>query len=253
MADSIPKKKLKKKTTGPTYIFNNGLDEVTIPFPAKKIGGYYTSMRDIYEDGMKAAQEKAKSKVNKNIIPVETEYERILNDVIKSEGGTPEKYKKHLDHVAYHESAGTMKPDMKQSKGGPARGIYQYEPPSARTAVNRAKLYYQKNKRPMPEFITELDKQDNIDFGTLSREQQDAMYLIDKYMGEADFSELMSGKTPEAEWWGKYHQTTSDPIKNKKFADDAIRYDKISELNKKNKEKPAPLVLFKRGGILYKK
>lgn len=52
---------LKKKPTGPTYI--TGETEVTIPFPVKKQDGYYTSMKDVYEDGMKAEAARLKPKV----------------------------------------------------------------------------------------------------------------------------------------------------------------------------------------------
>lgn len=234
---------LKKKPKGPTYTSEG--NETTVPFPTKKVDGYYTSMKGVYEDGMDKAQELKQGD--------SFEFNNVLKDVMVSEGGTPEQYKKHLNHVAYHESAGTMKPDMKQFNNGPGRGVYQYEPPSARTAVNRAKLYYEQNKRPLPKFIDELDKQEKIDFSTLSREKQDTMYLLDKYMGEADFSELMSGKVSEAEWWGKNHQTTNDPIKNKKFAADAIRHDAV--YSKSNMIKPEVIQqkVFRKGGILLHK
>ena len=52
---------LKKKPKGPTYI--TGETEVTIPFPVKKQDGYYTSMKDVYEDGMKAEAARLKPKV----------------------------------------------------------------------------------------------------------------------------------------------------------------------------------------------
>ena len=52
---------LKKKPTGPTYI--TGETEVTIPFPVKKQDGYYTSMKDVYEDGMRAEVARLKPKV----------------------------------------------------------------------------------------------------------------------------------------------------------------------------------------------
>lgn len=107
---------LNKKPKGPTYTGNG--DEVTIPFPVKKQDGYYTNMKDLFEDGMKSQHKEDKKELT---------VDKMLDHIIKTEGGTPEKYKELMNHIAFHESAGTMDPKLKQYGGGPGRGVYQFE------------------------------------------------------------------------------------------------------------------------------
>lgn len=230
---------LKKKPKGPTYI-NNGT-EVTIPFPVKKVNGYYTSMKDIYQDQMNLSK---KSNNNK-----EFGYNDLLNHIIKEEGGTPEQYKKLQNYIAFHESAGTMDPTIKQKGGGPGRGKYQFEEgknAGGKLAVTHTFNYLTKNKLPIPKWLKDLNNQDSVDFSKLSEEQQDILFLGHyKEHPKADFNKVVTGKESIVDFWGKYHQTQNDPIKKAKFLNDMERYDA-----QMNNEK---MSLHKRGGLIYHK
>lgn len=232
---------LKKKPKGPTYI--SGETEVTIPQPVKKQDGYYTSMKGIYEDQMQASQDLKNSGNN--------EYQILLNEVMKEEGGTPEQYRQLQDQIAYHESAGTMSPTIKQMGGGPGRGKYQFEEgkdAGGKIAVDRTVNYMTRKKMVIPKWLNDLHMQDSVDASRLSNEQQDVIFLGHyKEHPTADFSKVMKGEEPIVDFWGKYHQTTNDELKKKKFLSDVLRMDKVNSL-----KKIKPTVLFRRGGILYK-
>ena len=233
---------LKKKPKGPTYTGNG--DEVTIPFPVKKQDGYYTSMKGVYEDGMKSMQNFKNTNTS--------EYQTLLSEIMKEEGGTPEQYKKLQDHIAYHESNGTMDPTIKQMGSGPGRGKYQFEEgkdAGGKIAVDRTLNYMKKKNLVVPKWLSDLSMQESIDASKLSDEQQDIIFLGNyKEHPTADFNKVMTGKEQIVDFWGKYHQTKNDELKKKKFIADATRYDKVSKLKKPVRE----VKVFRKGGLLYK-
>jgi len=228
---------LNKKKTFPE-------DEVVIPYKAKKINGYYTSIADSFQDGMKAMQDIKNANTN--------DYSKLLNHIIKEEGGTPEQYKKLQDQIAFHESAGTMDPAIKQKGGGPGRGKYQFEEGNeagGKIAVKHTVNYLKQIGEKVPKWLNELNNQSSVDASKLTSEQQDMIFLGHyKMHPKADFKKIMTGEESIVDFWGKYHQTSNDPVKKERFLSDVERYNA-----KINKDKASSLASLKKGGILYHK
>tara|TARA_Y100000310_G_scaffold285485_1_gene308976 strand:- start:1701 stop:2378 length:678 start_codon:yes stop_codon:yes gene_type:complete len=156
--------------------------------------------------------------------------------------------------IAYHESAGTMDPSIRQFEGGPGMGIFQYElQPSAkhtkasgagRTAMGNLLLAYGGEDDPrgaydkLPKWakayfnITNKwgypNPEGDVDFSTLTLEQQEVLFLADKLMTIGAVEDI--GKLASHEWWAKYHRKApgSDV---QKFSNDAARYS-IGEFRK---------------------
>ena len=140
---------------------------------------------------------------------------------------------------------------MKQFKGGPGRGMFQYEGPSGATAVKRTLSFFKEKGIDPPQWLSQLKNKKSVDFSQLSEEQQRMLFLGDKKMGAGDLSKVMSGKQTIQEFWGKYHQTQNDPVKIKKFTEDMKRYNKDKIKNIDEVELPK-IALNKKGGILCK-
>tara|TARA_R110000823_G_C15815251_1_gene488686 strand:+ start:31 stop:936 length:906 start_codon:yes stop_codon:yes gene_type:complete len=91
--------------------------------------------------------------------------------------------------MAYHESERSMDPQKKQNKGGPGRGLMQFEHPMKYTnskgielqggfgtAVNRARRYFNKTlDKPVPQWLSNIKKSD--DATVLTGPQQMALAL----------------------------------------------------------------------------
>ena len=147
-----------------------------------------------------------------------------------------------MNMIAWHESARTMDPSIKQksnvyseedpervvgSKEGPGRGLYQYEletldgSGAGRTAMNNLLKGYSDKKgqrttegyNKLPKWAKQYFDTDNpseypnpkgdVDFSELTKEQQDILFLADKLMGTAKIGDI--GEISNAEWWAKYH------------------------------------------------
>jgi hypothetical protein len=134
---------------------------------------------------------------------------------------------------------GTMNPKTRQLNDGPGRGMFQYEPPSARTALNRAFNYLNEKGLKPTKWMQDLNKKELIDFSELPEEHQRMLFLIDKKVGKGDLNKVVSGKQSIAEFWGESHQTQSDPLKLKRFIEDNDRRLLI------NKKKPLKGLIYK--------
>ena len=235
---------LKTKPKGPTYKSEG--NETTIPYPSKKVDGYYTSMKGIYEDGMEA-QHKRDNVENAK----ELNTDRMINHIIKSEGGTPEQYKQLLNRTAFHESAGTMDPKQRQIGGGPGRGVYQFERGKKKggiTAIKRTEQFLKDNKIEVPSWIKQYKDSTSADVSNLTREQQDILFLGNyKMHPNANFNDVMTGKQSDMKFWSKYHQTTEDPVKEQKYLSDVDRYES------KIRNGDIDISKLKKGGLLYRK
>lgn len=152
-----------------------------------------------------------------------------------------------MDAIAYHESAGTMNPSIHQYGGGPGRGIFQFEKGegnAAHTALNRLKRISNQYGIDIPEEYNLLEKND-YDVSVLPVELQKALFIgNDRGHPSSDISDVAKGEVPLVEYWGKHHQTESDPRKMSKFEND------MREFLKKKETGIMPSVNYQMGGMV---
>lgn len=184
--------------------------------------------------------------------------EQLLQDIAKEKKVSKDKLEYAMEAIAFHESKGKADAVQKLNSGGDGagRGKYQYEigdKASAETARNRLLSYYKDVKKTKPpEWVAKLPK--DFDPASLHEEQQDMLFLADHRMRpNSNFAELNT--IPVAEWWGKYHQTESDPVKIERFkADEAYYNANVAPTKKIDKAlqavKPTG-VTVNRGDTLY--
>jgi len=120
----------------------------------------------------------------------------ILNTIIKP--------------IAFHESDGTLDPNLKQYGDGPARGLMQYEPDRFKTSINRAVNYYNKLGQETPAWITEIDvsgdnKAIQKEITSLSGNQQMALAVLDLLEHpQANIGMVTSGQQSIEDFWANY-------------------------------------------------
>jgi len=114
--------------------------------------------------------------------------------------------------------------DRKQGdkEDGLARGKYQYEPESAKTALNRFKNWYESTKPFRLEGAYEeanrrlIEK--DYDFSTLDEDYQDVFNLINHQQNpETSMADLSSGKTSSMNFWMNHHATLKGTTKAKRI------------------------------------
>lgn len=137
------------------------------------------------------------------------DFEELLNNIIEDKGGTPEAYKSLLHQIAYHESAGTLDPTIKQYGGGPGRGKYQFEGKDGSnrilTSAVRTKNYYKHKGLKVPEFVQSIINKGTEDASKLTSEQQDILALADLRMkGGLDLKDYISGKLSVQDLWADH-------------------------------------------------
>jgi len=166
-------------------------------------------------------------------------YNELLRFVDNMAGGkvSAKNIEDSMNAIAYHESARTMDPFIKQKVfdealgqniAGPGRGIFQYEmQPSEKfpkasgagtVALQRTYNFFSKQKgmslAEMPDWIKSRvnsrgEVNVDVDASELSTQQQKIMFLADKYKDEkvvlADLGNMYL-----AEWWSKYHHKGED-------------------------------------------
>lgn len=140
--------------------------------------------------------------------------EKLIEQLIKEKGGTRKQYLSLLNGVAYHESAHTMDPTIKQIGGGPGRGKYQFEEGKNRggiTAARRTKSYLDSIGESTPKWLEEAISGNSLDATKLNSEQQDILFLGNMRMHpKADFSNYVEGKESMDEFWANYHWAGAD-------------------------------------------
>jgi|DEB0MinimDraft_10_1074344.scaffolds.fasta_scaffold54763_2 hypothetical protein len=120
----------------------------------------------------------------------------------KGKGNASDIYDKVLKPIAFHESDGTMNPELKQYSGGPGRGLMQFEPKSMKTALNRAKKIFDNNP---PSWIKKAIDEKNYDASTLTSNQQMALAVYDLLQKpEADISKVTKGEQSIEDFWAKH-------------------------------------------------
>jgi hypothetical protein len=148
--------------------------------------------------------------------PAITAYDILANEIAKEKGITRDQVNGVLYKIAWHETGKTLDPKQKQLGGGPGRGLYQYEPPSIKTALSRMDNYLRKKGKTAPKWIAFFKK--NLDVTKLSPKRQSYLALIDM-LERSNFNFKKAATTDKelAEQWGKGWQTGNSSKKKKKF------------------------------------
>lgn len=136
------------------------------------------------------------------------------------DGVTREDLEKLMSDIILHESKGVL--DSKQGKGGPGRGLFQYELASGKgsgagkTAMQR--LFNIVGEEGLPswakKFFDNGVVKGDVDFSTLTMEQQVILFLADKLEDptktEGGFNIEQIGVLSNAEWWAAFHHKGKD-------------------------------------------
>jgi hypothetical protein len=177
----------------------------------------------------------------------------IIDDFVQKEYGFPEivtmvakdqnipsdfLIKDVLDPIAWHESDRTMNPLMLQKKGGPGKGMFQFEGrrgvrktnkktgkkgfDSFDVAINRAKNYFDYKNLPVPSWITDIKKKS--DATSLSADQQKALALLNftridpkNQRVDRDLKKLYENKISITNFWAKNHHRKPTEKQKKTF------------------------------------
>jgi hypothetical protein len=133
----------------------------------------------------------------------------IIDKLIEEKGGSRKDYLNLLNRIAYHESAGTMDPSIKQIGGGPGRGKYQFEEGvhgGGITAAKRAKQYLESKQLKVPKWLENVSKNNSLDATTLDSKQQDILFLGNMRMHpKADLGKVIKGEEDITDFWANYH------------------------------------------------
>lgn len=149
------------------------------------------------------------------------EFDRILEELIKEKGGNKKSYLNLLNSIAYHESAHTLDPTIKQIGGGPGRGKYQFEVGKNRgaiTAARRTKKYFDKKGIDTPKWLQDSLKDNSLDVSKLNSQQQDVLFLGNMRMHpKADLGKVVKGDQTVPEFWANYHWAGSPRDRDKRL------------------------------------
>ena len=163
-----------------------------------------------------------------------------------------EKLKEYSTSVGYTESDNIA--DRAQESGGPGRGKYQYELSTEKgsgankTALQRYENFLTKHKLEMNARDLEIINSKNLDFSTLSEDEQDAIFYADQAMGNLPLADLVSGKLSFDDAWYTYHYAGKDETKrgllgsraSQMTEEDWEKYRKTTETSSVPKMPPPP-------------
>lgn len=139
---------------------------------------------------------------------------QLIKSIQKDKGGTLEQYENFMNEVAYHESWGTMDPTIHQVKGGPGRGLYQFEEGNHAggiTAAKRLQNYLNKKGEKVPSWLKKATSSNSLDASKLTTDQQSMLFLgnlIEKK--GVDIGDLFNGSKTAADIWAKGHWAGPD-------------------------------------------
>lgn len=159
----------------------------------------------------------------------------ILEEIIKEKGGTKSSYRNLLNSIAYHESAHTMDPTIKQYGGGPGRGKYQFEEGDYKggiTAAKRTKQYLESKGLEIPAWLEDISSNKSLDASQLTSNQQDILFLGNMRMHpRADFSNLWKGEETVPEFWANYHWAGDEQDRDDRLSSFNKSLDKYKQIN----------------------
>ena len=168
------------------------------------------------------------------------ERDRLIAQLIIEKGGSRKDYLNLINRLEYHETGGTFDTQIEaglvkgHSKKSGAVGILQYKKGKNEggiTAARRLDRYYKKLGIAPKKWLTNALKKDTLDVRSLTREQQETLFLGDmRGHPSANFSNVWEGKESVKDFWLKYHWAGKD--KYKKARGDSFD----SSMNAYNKE-----------------
>jgi hypothetical protein len=130
--------------------------------------------------------------------------------------------KKAFYEMAWIESGNIVDRKQGDKEDGLARGKYQYEPKSAKTALNRFKNWYE-STRPFKlegayEEANRRIAEEDYDFSTLDEDYQDVFNLINHQQNpKTSMADLSSGKISSMDFWINYHATLKGTTRDKRI------------------------------------
>ena len=210
-------------------------------FQKMKLNTYSTPIPKAAE-GLSTAVNKKRATTAKSSLNVSAELKDVLKTLGRQFGVRAASLNRMINKIAYHESAGTFDPKLKENTGGKVwdkdnwgAGLFQYKSASVKTAINRAKKFYTRYGKTVPAWLTNLEK--SLDIRDLTADQQKVLALLDM-AAKPNFSIKNAVKDDDslAQEWGRGWQTQSDPEKIKKFKQDTNDYNEYV-----GKEDPADL------------
>jgi hypothetical protein len=130
-------------------------------------------------------------------------FNNILDYVVDTRGGTKELWGKAADTIAFHESGpwARMDPKAKQYLGGPGRGLFQFEPPSLKTAQKRyTNIAKSKGFTPNPDILNAKSADE------LNAQDQYTLFFANLIESDAKLADYAEGKMKLEDLWLKGHK-----------------------------------------------
>ena len=126
------------------------------------------------------------------------DYNTLSNYLVDSRGGTIDTWGQLADTIAFHESSpwSRMDPKAKQYKGGPGRGLFQFEQESFDTALKRYKNIANAKGFTIKDSIVNAKSADE-----LSSKDQYTLFLANLIESKAKLSDYANGKLSSLDLW----------------------------------------------------
>ena len=136
---------------------------------------------------------------NSNVL----DYKSISNYLVDSRGGTMDTWGQLADTIAFHESSpwSRMDPKAKQYKGGPGRGLFQFEGESFNTALKRYKNVAAAKGYTLKDSIVNAKSADE-----LSSEDQYALFYANLIESKTKLSDFVDGNISSLDVWLSGHK-----------------------------------------------
>ena len=131
------------------------------------------------------------------------DYNALSKYLVDTRGGTTDTWGQLADTIAYHESSpwSRMDPKAKQYKGGPGRGLFQFEGESFNTALKRYKNVANAKGFTIKDSIVNAKSADE-----LSSEDQYAVFLANLIESKTKLSDFADGNISSLDVWLTGHK-----------------------------------------------
>ena len=136
---------------------------------------------------------------NSNVL----DYNALSNYLVDTRGGTVDTWGQLADTIAFHESSpwSRMDPKAKQYKGGPGRGLFQFEGESFDTALKRYKNVADAQGFTIKDSIVNAKSADE-----LSSKDQYALFLANLIESKTKLSDFVDGNISTLDVWLTGHK-----------------------------------------------
>ena len=200
--ENIYKEHPQRKDTPSSLELN--LQEANLPF---------NQSQKIYQEGGKVFQ-----------FDPESEDYNLLMDMVQDLGGEerwdqdPDTILNAMTQIAHHETGGTYDPTIEQIGGKPGQegmGLFQYERgehQGAHTAINRLTNYYEAAGEEVPDWASQVNKENLWDVSSLNPEQQYILFLADKAMDPTANMSNVDTIEGLSDFWATEHYAGKDVV-----------------------------------------